>query len=73
MESPFGRYDFGATGKTGQFESGLVGLGAGVAEKDPAGHPQPGDQRLGEFDGRPCRVQIRCVARGELLGDGVDD
>ena len=45
VEGALGGDEPGAAGATGQLEGGLVGLGAGVAEEDPASSVQPSRPR----------------------------
>ncbi len=76
VESTLRGNEFRATGKPGQLERQLVGLGSGVAEEHPrlGVRPQQSDQFFGQRDTRFGGIQVGGVAQGgHLLRDGLDD
>ena len=64
VEAAVGGDHVGAPGQPADLEGGLVGLGAGVAEEDPAGAAEELEQPLGEGDGRLGDEEVGDVAEG---------
>lgn len=66
VEGALGRDDVGTPGEPADLEGGLVGLGAGVAEEDPAVPAEELEQPLGEGDGRLGEEEVGDVAEEEI-------
>ena len=73
MEAALRSEDAAAAGQTRQLEGGLVGLGAGVAEKHPRGVvANPGAQRFGDLHHRLGAEEVGHVPQARhLRADGV--
>ena len=75
VETAFSCEDAAAAGQACELECGLVGLGAGVAEKHPRGVvADPGTQRLGDLHHRLGAEEVGHVAkRRHLRAHRLDD
>lgn len=74
VEAALGGDHVRPSGQPADLEGALVGLGAGIAEVDPAVPAEALEQPLGERDGRLGDEQVGDVAEGgDLAADGLDD